>query len=95
MASIAVNIAREGRHWRIGFTIDGKVQPGNVFGCTDGMLPLLAGLMAAEAQANAISSHAEREMRTLPSVISVSMPSGRVLTFTLTSLQQAFPLPPE
>jgi hypothetical protein len=95
MATIAVNISREGRSWRIAFAVDGKVEPRHVFGCSDGMLPLIAGLMAAEAQAHAISSHAKSQMSTLPTTIAVGMPSGRTLTFSLTSLQEAYTLSPE
>ena len=95
MASIAVDITREGRHWRIAFTVDGQVEPRHVFGCSDGMLPLLAGFMAAEAQANAVRPNAKTQMRTLPSTVTVRMPSGRLLTFTLTSIQQADSMFPE
>lgn len=95
MPHIAVNITGQGRHWRIGFAIDGEVQPRNVFGCSEGMLPLVSGLLAAEAEANAILARAKGKVSALPTSITVGMPSGRFLTFTLTSVQQAYAVGPE
>jgi S-formylglutathione hydrolase FrmB len=95
MTSIAVNLTRQGRHWRIQVAVDGKIEPTDVFGCTDGMLPLLTGLERAESEANAIFSRPERQMRGAPPSITVAMPSGRHLTFELTSVQQALAEGPE
>jgi hypothetical protein len=59
------------------------------------MLPLIAGLLAAETEANAILARAKGKVATLPTSITVGMPSGRLLTFTLTSVQEAYALGPE
>jgi hypothetical protein len=81
MTSIAVQIAREGRHWRLKFNIDGQVEPGHVVGCREGCAPFIAGLLAAEANEYAVSASSEAHASHSPALITVTMPSGRVLTF--------------
>lgn len=89
MTSIFVELSREGRQWRIKVGVDGEIKARDVFGCTDAMNPLVFGLERCELEADRISARSKVEVRTFPSAITVRMPSGRSLTFTLTRLQQA------
>jgi hypothetical protein len=95
MASITVNLTRQRRHWQIQIAVDGEIKPANVFGCSDGLLPLITGLERAEAQAHAIVTSPDSNMGGLPPTITVGMPSGRVLTFRLSSLQESLAHTPE
>jgi hypothetical protein len=81
MPGISIQITREGRHWRLKFQIDGQVEPSHVVGCREGCAPFIAGLLAAEANENAVEASPETEAAHSPTLITVSMPSGRVLTF--------------
>jgi hypothetical protein len=81
MPGISVHIARESHYWRIGFNVDSNIEPTHVVGCREGCLPVIAGLLAAEANEHAVWSGADVDAINLQTVITVSMPSGRVLTF--------------
>jgi hypothetical protein len=94
MTSIFVRITTHGRHYRIESTINGKVDAANVFGCTDGMLPLLAWLTAAELQYAGIGARAETNSSDGEATITVEMPSGRLLTFALARAEDQLSLMP-
>lgn len=83
MRGIHVELTREGRHWRIKLDVEGNVEPTTAFGCSESMFPLVAGLLATEAEVNAISAGTQRNMRDAPTYVAVRMPSGRMLTFRL------------
>lgn len=95
MAGISIQLGKVGRHWSIKLDVDGNVGSSTAFGCSDAMLPLVAGLLATEAQIAAIGAGTESQMGRAPSRITVTMPSGRVLTFKLALDKQAFSVPPE
>lgn len=95
MASIVINLLREGRHWRMRLAVNGKIESRDVIGCTDSMLPIIRGLMAAEAEAHTIFARPQGAVGISPPTITVGMPSGRTLTFVLRSVQDAFSEGPE
>jgi hypothetical protein len=95
VSDISVNISREGRHWTIRLAVDGNIQPRNIFGCSDGLLPLVSSLLATDAEHAAIFASAKGNRTIRPAVIAVGMPSGRVLTFSLSSVQHAIADLPE
>jgi hypothetical protein len=83
LPALAITISREVRHWRIEVQVKGGVEPSTVFGCYDGMMPMLGGLLAAEAEVNAVAALPERKPAAPPPTVTVRMPSGRLLTFEL------------
>jgi hypothetical protein len=95
MSSITVDISRQARHYRVALAIDGQIQPRAVFGCTDGLEPMLRGLMAAESEVAAVWTRPEGAVRLTPPTVTIGMPSGSVLTFTLTTVQHAMGELPE
>lgn len=95
MSSIFVHLSAEAGHWRIGFNINGKVQPAEVFACRSGLDPLLRGLRAAETEYDRVGPLAEGDARRMPTTIAVRMPSGRVLSFRLYSVQETISVLPE
>ena len=88
MSSIFVHLASQDGHWRIGFNIDGQVQPREIFACRSGLDPLLRGLRAAEAEYDRIRARPQDHPEGLQSAVTVRMPSGRVLAFTLAAVQE-------
>jgi hypothetical protein len=88
MVRIAIDLERESRHWRLKIAVDGQIEPSHVFACTDALLPLIVGLERTELEAHRIATAAKTEVRTFPSDIAIRMPSGRLLTFTLTRMQE-------
>jgi hypothetical protein len=89
MSRIDVRITAHTRHYRIETAVDGEVQPRNIFGCRDGLLPLFAWLTAAELQHHAIRARGEPYPGSDEPTIAVGMPSGRVLTFKLSSVKDS------
>lgn len=81
--TLSIEFLNQGRFWRIVFGVNGKVEPTGVFGCRDGILPMVAALRAAELEYDPISATSKTDPRRGPPTIAVSMPSGRVLTFAL------------
>jgi len=71
------------------------IQPTTVFGCREGVAPLLAGLIAAESHYASVGAIPERDAGDAPSAIAVTMPSGRVLTFVLGSIESTLPEIPQ
>jgi|SRR6266571_3360644 len=95
MPSITINLSSEFGHWRIEFGVNGKVEPANIFACRSGLAPLLRGLESAQAQYNGITSLPEGHAGRIPPTVAVRMPSGRLLTFTLSSVESALPEVPK
>ena len=95
MHALEITIAREVRHWRIEVQVQGDVETRTIFGCNDGILPILSGLYAAQAEVHAVSARAERQPGELPPTVTVRMPSGRLLTFLLSSVQEPLPHAPK
>jgi hypothetical protein len=91
MTSITVNLARQGRHWTLQFAIDGKIEPRTVLGCSERMAPVVRALERAESEMNAVFADPKGDVLSTPATVTVGMPSGRVLTFRLSSLQQTLP----
>jgi len=87
MSGVTVEIARQGTHWVLKLYVDGEVDSGTVVACRQGLAPLVRGLEAAEAKIRAVSATTERAVVDSPPTVTVVMPSGRELTFALTSLQ--------
>ena len=83
MSTLAVTISREVKHWRIEAQIQGDVEPSTIFACRDGFSPILRCLVAAEAEMNAIETFTQRAPGDTPTLITVRMPSGRVLSFRI------------
>jgi hypothetical protein len=95
MSNITVDLSREGRHWTIKLAIDGQIQPRNIFGCSDGLMPLVSSLLATDAEHAAIFASTKRNRSVRPAVITIGMPSGRILTFLLASVQHSIADVPE
>jgi hypothetical protein len=95
MTSIVVNLTRQAKHWTITLAVNGQIQPRAVFACTEGLAPLVRGLVAAEAENATVRPTTDADRAIGPATITVGMPSGRVLTFSLTSMQDALPYLPE
>jgi hypothetical protein len=95
LAHISVELSRHDRHWLLKINVDSKVESTRVIGCSDGMTPLIAGLLAAEAEEAALRSTTDGHSLARPSRISVTMPSKRVLTFELGSLDETLAKLPE
>lgn len=91
MPRISVKIDRNRSYWRLTFNIDGQVQPSHVVGCRDGLAPMIAGFLAAEAEQYTVWPATERATSNAPTIITVTMPSGRQLTFEQRFLDQALP----
>lgn len=89
MTRISIDLSRDGRHWRLELSVNGEIEPRNVFACSEALNPLVFSLERAELEANRIVAASHGDVRTFPSDVSIRMPSGRTLTFTLTRLQQA------
>jgi hypothetical protein len=89
LTAISIKINRKGRHWVFEIDVDRSVQPTRVFGCSDGMLPLLASLISAEAQNTGVGTLTNSHSPTSPASISVTMPSGRLLTFNLATVENS------
>jgi hypothetical protein len=87
MRAFDVTIARESKHWHIELKVEGGVEPRAIFGCREGMLPFLGGLMLAQSQMDAIAALPESDPARTPPTVTVRMPSGRLLTFTGTSAE--------
>jgi hypothetical protein len=91
MTRITVDLSREKSHWRIQLAVNGEVHPRHVFGCTEALAPLIAALSAADAEQRSIWTTTDTDAPIRPATIAIGMPSGRVLTFKLTSVQQTLP----
>jgi hypothetical protein len=88
MKRIAIHLTHHARGWRIMLNVDGQIEPSTVFGCREGLFPLIAGLVATEAQVAAVRAGTQRNMGDAPTLITVTMPSGRELTFRLAEDEQ-------
>jgi hypothetical protein len=87
MTSITIDLTREGRHWHIQLAVNGEIHSRRVFGCSEALTPLVSGLLAADAENASVGTHPEGHGPVRPATITVSMPSGRILTFALRSVQ--------
>jgi hypothetical protein len=95
MTSIDIRVTAHTRHYRIETAINGEIQPRHIFGCRDGVLPILSFLTAAELEHHRIRTRGQSDTGSDEATITVSMPSGRVLTFKLASVQDAVSNLPE
>jgi hypothetical protein len=95
VTGIVINLTRQAKHWSIQLAVDGQIEATTIFGCREALTPLVTGLMAAEAENTTVGPRSETDRSIGPATITVGMPSGRVLTFSLTSLQEALPNVPE
>jgi hypothetical protein len=89
LAHISIELSRQDRHWLLKINVDSKVDSTRVVGCSDGMAPLIAGLLAAEAEEAALRSTTDGHSLARPSRITITMPSGRLLAFELKSLDES------
>jgi hypothetical protein len=89
MTSITVDLTRQGRHWNVQLAVNGEIHARRIFGCSEALTPLVSGLLAADAENATIGTHPEGDRPVRPATITVSMPSGRVLTFALRSVQHS------
>jgi hypothetical protein len=94
-AALEITFVRKPRHWQVEVKIDGDVEPRTIFGCNEGTSPLVGRLMAAEAEVYTIGALSKRPPGSSPPSITMRMPSGRLLTFDLTSVEQGHPEVPE
>lgn len=87
MRAFDVTIARKSNHWEIEVQVEGRVEPRTIFGCYEGILPILSGLLAAQSEMDAIAALPQRDTAHTPPVVTVRMPSGRLLTFEGTAAE--------
>ena len=90
MTRLSVKFSGKRAPWKIQFGVNGQVQPADVFACRDGLEPLLRGLSAAESEYLAVLAGAGSAAGYSVPSIAVTLPSGRVLTFTLREVQESF-----
>jgi hypothetical protein len=83
LSNISVKLSRELRHWQFEIEVDSEIQSRRIFGCSEGVTPLVRSLLAAESQETIPGTSANRDAGYRPSRITVTMPSGRLLTFEL------------
>jgi hypothetical protein len=68
-------------HWEVEMRVDGQVDPATVFGCRQGFEPMLRALQTAEAKVTAVSAGSISDPVHAGPSITVTMPSGRKLSF--------------
>ena len=81
MSHLTVDVARDGRYWRITTYVNGAVEPTTVFGCRDGIAPIVEALLTAQAQQDAAWSGAESRVRGVPSTITLHLPGDRSIIY--------------
>ena len=87
---LSVKLSSQSRGWRIEAGVNGQVDTGRIFGCSDGFLPVFSAFRAAELNYRGIRATPEAYAGTLPATVTVTMPSGRRLVFVLAGVE-----PPE
>lgn len=92
---LSIKLTSERGHWRIQMHVDGEIEPSAIFGCRGGLAPVLRALVTADAQVTAVRADPLLDVRGTEPTVTVTMPSGRHLTFALRDVQEAPPDVPE
>jgi hypothetical protein len=91
MKKCLITIARERGHFRIEVYVDGQIEPTTVFGCREGLSPMLAGFETGERDYRAVAAAPETNAVTAPSSIAVRLPSGRYIAYERVLAQDPVP----
>ena len=86
--SLRVQLTRERSHWRCELYVDSEVEPRTIFGCSQGLEPIIRALSAAEAKITAVGPLSEFNPIYAEPRITVTMPSGRDLAFSFSRGEQ-------
>ncbi len=87
MSRLSVNVTSERRMYRIEVYIDGEVQPTTVFGCNEGIAPVLRALSAAHAENGPGAATPDTHSRGAPSSITFHLPGLRTVVYSLVIAQ--------
>ena len=93
--NLSVKLIDKRGHWEVEMRVDGQVDPATVFGCRQGFEPMLRALQSAEAKVTAVSAGTVSDALDTGPSITVSMPSGRKLTFLFAGGTEAIPEAPQ
>jgi hypothetical protein len=93
--SLEVKLTDQRGHWAVELRVDGQIEPSTIFGCRQGFEPILRALATAEAKVTAVSAGAVGDAWDSGPSITVSMPSGRKLTFLFAGGTEAIPDAPQ
>jgi hypothetical protein len=91
MKKALITIARERGHFRIEVYIDGQIEPTTVFGCREGIEPILDSLGSGERYKRTVGATSEPDTITPPATIAVRLPSGRYIAYGCVVAQDPFP----
>lgn len=92
---LGVKLTRDRGHWIIEMNVNGQVDSSTIFGCRDGLAPMVTTFLRAEAQIGSVEATTERYVACGPPYIAVTMPSGRVLSFGFIEGYEALSEPPQ
>jgi hypothetical protein len=87
MKKALIAISRQRGHYKIEVYIDAQIHPATVFGCREGLVPVLAALERGEGKKAAVSAASESDTLTAPTSIAVRLPSGRYIAYGLVVAQ--------
>lgn len=88
MSDLTVNFARDKGHYRITMEIDGQVEAGAVVACKEGILPVLAHMVATQLEHDQLRRTGKTDARRTPPTITLRGPFGHALIFSLTAVQR-------
>lgn len=89
MSKLLVEVGSELRHYRIAVYVDGEIQPTTVFGCHEGIAPILRALGAAHGEYRTGGPTPQTHPSGAPSSITFHLPGDRLVTYSLVLPQQS------